>query len=173
MHQFLFTFFPERFQLGGIGRIQVQLRNNRIISLQGFKHQDQLSVGVGFLRQVDHVALLLPFFKYDGPLHFVAVSHDTLFPPVVSQIDHLHPVIGLYIHLIESIDDRPAEITGFRLFASRERIRQCIVIPFDQESLCIRYSAVVRSHPPHLLVLGLQAKAQKEHKPGIEQLVFT
>ena len=123
MHQFLFTFFPKRFQLGRIGRIQVQLRNNRIISLQGFKHQDQLSVGVGFLRQVDHVALLLPFFKYDGPLHFVAVSHDTLFPPVVSQIDHLHPVIGLYIHLIESIDDRSAEIIGFRLFASRERIR--------------------------------------------------
>ena len=47
MHQFLFTFFPKRFQLGRIGRIQVQLRNNRIISLQGFKYQNQLSVGVG------------------------------------------------------------------------------------------------------------------------------
>ena len=154
MRQFLFTLFPERLQLGGIGRIQVQFRNNRIISFQDFKHQNQLSVGIGFLRQVDHVALLLPFFKHNGSLHFIAVSHDTLFSPVVSQIDHLHPVIGLYIHLIESIDDRSAEITGFRLFASRERIRQCIVVPFDQESLCIRYPAIVRSHPPHLLVLG-------------------
>ena len=93
-------------------------------------------------------------------MYLIPIGNDTLLAALISQIDNFHLVIGLYIHLVESIDKRIANVDRFSLLTPRKRFRQDTILSLYQKGLRIIHTAIIGRHSSQPLVFSLQDKTK-------------